>query len=86
VGYEVYVYDPDPERETSYVLQYSTDASTFSYSLDPTDGFVTKHYRVRAVDSNGNRSPMTSAITVTVGPTVSVGGDPEHPGLPTMTP
>jgi hypothetical protein len=86
VGYEIYVYDPDPERETSYVLQYSTDASTFSYALDPADGFVTKHFRVRAVDSTGNRSAMTSSITVTVGPTVSVGGDPEQPQLPTMTP
>lgn len=85
-GYEIHVYDPDPDRESAYALLHSTDATTVSYSLDPSDGFVTRYFRVRSVDASGNRSAMSGTLSVTTGPVQTVGGDPEDPPLPTMDP
>lgn len=81
VAYEVYSYDPDPERETSYVLQYTTDGVTTRFSVDPSSTYVTHYFRVRAVDAAGNRSGLSDMHSVTSGPVVNTNGGPS-----TMTP
>lgn len=84
--YEILVYDPDPTRENAYVLWHETDNGTSSYSLDPSDIYLTKHYRIRAVDGSGNRSSLTAPVSATLGPAIPAGGSPDGSPLPTMEP
>ena len=86
VGYEVFSYAPDPQSDESFALLYTTDATTRQFNVDASPSYVTKYFRLRAVDAAGNRSPLTSTLGVTVGPLTTQGGGPEGPGLPTMNP
>lgn len=86
VGFDIFVYDPDPTRDESYVLMTSTDNSTTAYALDPAEFSTAKYYRVSAKDRSDNHSPLSRAVLAVVRPVTPVGGDPENPGLPTMTP
>jgi len=56
VGYQVFEYQPSPERESAYVMV--GESSTASYRL-PRNIDVDGYYRVRAVDASGNTSAMS---------------------------
>ncbi len=85
-GYQIYVYDPSPERESSYTLLYDTDGVTTTYNLDPTQASTSRYFRLRATDTHGNASALSDPIMASMGPVVPVGGDPENPPFPTMEP
>jgi hypothetical protein len=86
VGYEIFSYAPNPESEESFALQYTTDATTRQFNVDASPTYVTRYFRIRAVDAAGNRSPLTPTLSVTTGPLSPTSGGPEDPGLPTMNP
>jgi hypothetical protein len=67
-AYDVWMYSPDPSRETSYVKVWSTSAAENSYMIDPSGDTTVRHFRVGAVDASGNHSPLSASIAVEVGP------------------
>jgi hypothetical protein len=85
-GYQIFVYDPSPDRESSYTLLYDTDNGTTTYNLDPSQFTTSRYFRLRATDTSGNASAMSSPVMASVGPVTPVGGDPENPPFPTMDP
>lgn len=70
-GYDIFVYSPDPSREDSYVYLHTTDTASNEYSLNPVGEVTTRFYRVRAVDSSGNRSGLSSTLSVELWPSTN---------------
>ncbi len=71
VLYEVYQYLPDPSRDNSYVM--IGEAAGNWFNLTPNQETIETHFRVRAVDTIGNRSPLSNEYAATLGP-ISQGG------------
>ncbi len=67
-GYQVFLYEPSPERENAYSLKATTDANTTSYVLPVVSTTVQQIYRVRTVAGNGTRSGWSTLANVTLTP------------------
>jgi len=85
--YQVYMYSPDPTRDNSYVMVWTTDGTESYFTLDQTAQTETRFYRVVAVDHAGNKSGFSSALSVELSPLPRV-GDPVsgEPPVGHMTP
>ena len=59
-SYEVYVYSPDPSRDNSYALAGTVPASQTSMMGPTVNTDTSVWFRVRAVDSSGNRSGFSA--------------------------
>jgi len=79
--YQVYEYQPDPSRDNAYVLVGETTSS--SWRIPGDDAGTETHYRVRAVDTTGNRSALSDVYDVSV-PALGHGGG--GTGTPDGTP
>lgn len=73
VGYDVYMYSPDPARESAYIKVNVSPIQAEEYSVSEL-GVVNSWYRVKAVDLSGNRSATSGAVLVSG--TVSTQGAP----------
>ena len=71
IGYDVYVYSPDPARESAYVRLNASPISAEEYSVTD-NANLNAWYRVKAVDLSGNRSSGSGAAFVAG--TIAVGG------------
>lgn len=67
-GYQVFRYQPSPDRDNAYVLDGTTDASTTSYALPAVSEVTQQIYRIRTVASNGTRSGWSTLVQVTLVP------------------
>jgi len=77
--YQVYLYQPDPSRDNSYVMIGETTTSDFA--LPASISGIEAYFRVRAVDQTGNRSAYSDAYGATIpvsGNSGSGAGDPGH--------
>lgn len=63
VGYDVYMYSPDPARESAYIRVNASPIQAEEYSVSEL-GAVNAWYRVKAVDLSGNRSATSGAAMV----------------------
>jgi len=72
--YEIYLYSPDPTRESAYVLIGEAAAGTTRYNL-PLTAIGTSFYRLRTATTAGMQSEWSPALMVTTG--LSVGSEPE---------
>lgn len=63
VGYDVYVYMPDPAREAAYVKLNSSTITDEEFSVT-NSGTLESWYRVKAVDQTGNRSSSSNAAYI----------------------
>ncbi len=67
-GYRVYLYDPDPARDTAFVL---VSGAGLVHSTKLTIGAESGHdytFRITAVDTSDNESGMSEAFTYTFSP------------------
>ena len=71
-SYGVYIYSPSPDRADAYLLV--DDATDNNYVLPTATSIGTVTYRVRAVDTSGNKSAYSAAATFEVAP-AGGGGD-----------
>lgn len=80
-GYDVYLYAPDPARETSYIKVNSALITDTEYRMSdaPT---TSSWYRVKAVDNSTNASAASSALSAAL---QAVSGnnapEPAEPGV-----
>lgn len=80
-GYDVYLYAPDPARETSYIKVNSALITDTEYRMSdaPT---TSSWYRVKAVDNSANSSAASSPLSAAV---QAVSGnnapEPAEPGI-----
>jgi hypothetical protein len=79
-GYQVFVYQPNPDRDNAYIQVAETAAGVTTWSLPAVSQQQTQYYRVRALDLSGNRSSMSAQFEATLTPTTngegtSTGGD-----------
>ena len=58
-GYNVFRYDPDPSRESSYVKVNANVITSTSFTLPTNPGDL--QYKVRAVDQTGNQSGLSAS-------------------------
>jgi hypothetical protein len=86
-GYRVYLYDPSPQRDTSYVLQNPDALLTSERWLSAMEPNQVIWVRVTAVDANGNESATSGPARVFFEgqPTVSP-APPVRPPVPTTDP
>lgn len=68
-GYNVYRYDPDPSRESSYVKVNSSTITSTSFKLPVLTGEL--QYKVRAVDQTGNLSGLSQSAWSEIHETVN---------------
>ena len=66
VAYEVYMYQPDPSSESSFVKVGEAPADSPSWTLPINNSPRTYYLRVRARDGAGNTSAYTPIFTTTV--------------------
>jgi len=59
-GYDVYVYSPDPTRESAYLKIASTSGTANSVTLPSAWSDEGNYFRIVAVDAVGNASGMSS--------------------------
>jgi fibronectin type 3 domain-containing protein len=71
-SYDVYVYSPSPDRDSAYLL-VSTDANN-NYVLPTVSTTTETTYRVRAVDTSGNKSAFSASADIITAP-AGGGGD-----------
>ena len=81
-GYQVFEFDPSPERENSYVQVGETAAGVTTWTLPQTFSFATTYLRVRAVDVSGNRSALSADFAARLGPSNPTGGSSGDTDLP----
>ena len=72
VGYDVYMYSPDPARESAYIKVNAATVTDTEFSIS-TQSSVNAWYRVKAVDQAGNRSASSGAAWVDGIPTAGGG-------------
>ena len=63
-SYEVSMYSPSPDRDNSYIIVSDPTPSNNAYALPWASKLTQGVYRVRAVDTAGNKSAFSAAITV----------------------
>jgi hypothetical protein len=63
VGYDVYLYSPDPARESAYIKVNAATITGTEFTVT-TSASVNAWYRVKAVDQAGNRSASSGAAWV----------------------
>ncbi len=74
--YEIYLYQPSPDREDSYVLIGQTDAGTTDYPLPADIGNQTLFYRLKAVSPTGLKSDWSITGNISIaGPDADAGDD-----------
>lgn len=79
-SYEIWVYNPDPSRTTSYELAGTVSSSSTSWQL-PLVGYTqTLWYRVRSVNNGGVTSSWTSPLSVTLSPAPAPGNGSDDQG------
>jgi len=66
VAYDVYMYQPDPSRESSFDKVGETTADNPSWTLPTSATAQTYSLRVRARDAAGNASAFSPTFTTTV--------------------
>jgi uncharacterized protein YceK len=71
-SYDVYVYSPAPDRDSAYLL-ITSDANN-NYVLPTVSTATEATYRVRAVDTSGNKSAFSAAVEIITAP-AGGGGD-----------
>ena len=81
VGYDIYVYSPDPARESSYIRVNAATIAGEEFVVTAA-GDVNAWYRVKAVDQSGNRSSSSGAAWVEGD--VPVGGHDPADELPVL--
>lgn len=83
-GYLVYVYDPSPFRDQSYVRLQETPVQRNAFVFSPDGGHANEevyYLRVSAVDSQGHESPLSAPIEAHIGaPNENVEQDPDAGG------
>lgn len=72
-GYQLYFYSPDPSRDNSFMLIAETDAGTTQYEIPAVSLPNTHFYRVRSVDTAGNRSGFSPIFEINVWPLAPAG-------------
>jgi penicillin-binding protein len=81
VGYDVYMYSPDPARESAYVRVNANTIAGEEFEVT-TGASNNSWYRVKAVDQSGNRSSSSGAAFVNgIEP---IGGDTPIDDLPIL--
>ena len=81
VSYQVYQYQPDPSCNNSYVMIGETTST--SYQISATKADTQTYFRVRAMDTAGNLSAMSTELDAHL-PAAPMGGggpgtsDPQH--------
>jgi hypothetical protein len=80
-SYAVYLYSPDPARDNAYILVEDPDPTDNLYQLPLVSENTTAIYRVRAVDTSGNRSAYSSAAEVPLGAQTGGGGARDPIGI-----
>ena len=77
VGYDVFLYSPDPARESAYIRVNASPITAAEYVAS--EGAIDAWYRVKAVDLSGNRSTTSGAAwvagTVPIGNGTETGTD-----------
>jgi hypothetical protein len=81
-GYQVFAYDPSPDRDNAYVQIGETAAGVNHWTLPASSQAETQYYRVRAVDVAGNHSALSADFAAKIGPPGSVGTNPSGTDLP----
>ncbi len=84
VGYNVYIYDPDPSRASAYrLLNVNRPVPRTSYAWPAASGGGNAFVRVSAVDQSNNESEMSPVVEVAC----NSGGIPveQQPGLDDAT-
>src|SRR5262245_4686228 len=79
-SYDVYIYSPSPDRDNAYVLVSDSDATDNNYLLPSVSSTPTATYRVRAVDTSGNKSAFSASADVILGPGGGSGGGGDNGG------
>ncbi|MBC7896723.1 MAG: hypothetical protein H7066_15000 [Cytophagaceae bacterium] len=80
VGYDVYMYSPDPAREAAYVRVNASTVVGEEFAISGPS--ATSWYRVKAVDQSGNRSSSSGAAYIdSIEP---IGGDTPTDELPIL--
>lgn len=59
-GYQVFLYSPSPARDNAYVQVAEVTAATPSFRMPVVSSETRLWYRVRAVDTSGNRSGLST--------------------------
>ena len=80
VGYDVYMYSPDPARETAYVRVNASTIVNEEFAV--TGASASSWYRVKAVDQSGNHSSSSSAAYIDS--TEPIGGGTPSEDLPVL--
>jgi hypothetical protein len=79
--YEIYQYQPSPDRAESYVLVGQTDAGTTTYPLPADIGSQILYYRLKAVSPTGLKSDWSVTGNISV-----AGSDSDTDDTPTKVP
>jgi hypothetical protein len=81
IGYDVYVYAPDPARESAYLKVNGALVTDEEYTIADAPSTMA-WYRVKAVDASSNRSPASGALAAAVpGVGSNDGGAMAEPGI-----
>jgi fibronectin type 3 domain-containing protein len=67
-GYNVYLYNPNPDTEKSYLSLNSKLITSTAYRVDGLTPGMTYYFKITAVDRSGNESAYSGAFPVTVLP------------------
>lgn len=74
--YEVFVYNPDPNREDAYIQFAQTDAQVTSIQLPPSLQTGLQYFKVQATSAGGNHSSFSSVLQTVLALPQSTTGDP----------
>lgn len=78
--YQIFRFEPSPDREDSYVLVGQTDAGTTNYPLPATYAPSTFYYRLKAVSPTGVKSEWSETATIRIGMEAPPDQNPDDPG------
>jgi hypothetical protein len=84
-SYQVFVYEPSPDRDEAYLQIADLDASQTSFLLPFLYQKGTQYFKVQSKNSNGNASGYSITVTVNLsgpvggGETSGGGGNPGRP-------
>ncbi len=73
-NYEIYRYEPSPDRAEAYVQVGQTNAATTSFPLPALEASTTLYYRLKAVSPTGLKSQWSETASIRL----STDSDPEH--------
>jgi|SRR5439155_19123048 len=73
-SYDVFIYQPSPLQDNTYVPVAHVDASVTSLALPLLPTNESRWYRVQCTNNGGNKSALTSPTNVLLGPISNTGG------------